>query len=166
MKGKLVYPYSDALLQYEFKKEHPLKPDRLKLTHLLSEQLGLMDNVQLIEPKVAERADLEMFHTPDFIDAVVECGDSDSINARYGLGIVDNPTFPRIYDAAARYVGATLDGMKEIVKGASNAFCISGGLHHAHRSEASGFCIFNDVVTAVMYLQKKKPCRVLYLDIF
>jgi acetoin utilization protein AcuC len=98
MKGKLVYPYSDALLQYEFKKEHPLKPDRLKLTHLLSEQLGLMDMVQLVEPKVAKRADLEMFHTPDFIDAVVECGDSDSINARYGLGIADNPTFPRIGD--------------------------------------------------------------------
>jgi len=166
MKGKLVYPYSEALLQYEFKKEHPLTPDRLKLTHLLSEQLGLISKVRLIEPTVAERADLEMFHTPDFIDAVVECGDSDRINARYGLGIADNPTFPGIYDAAARYVGATLDGMKEIVKGASNAFCISGGLHHAHRSEASGFCIFNDIVTAVMYLQKKKPCRVLYLDIF
>ncbi len=166
MKGKLVYPYSDALLQYEFKKEHPLTPDRLKLTHMLSEQLGFMDKVQSIEPIVAERADLEMFHAPNFIDAVVECGDSDCINARYGLGIADNPTFPRIYEAAARYVGATLDGMKEIVKGASNAFCISGGLHHAHRSEASGFCIFNDVVTAVMYLQKKKPCRVLYLDIF
>ncbi len=166
MKGKLVYPYSDALLQYKFKKEHPLTPDRLKLTHLLSEQLGLMDKVQLVEPTVAERADLEMFHTPDFIDAVVECGDSDHINAKYGLGIADNPTFPRIYDAAARYVGATLDGMKEIAKGASKAFCISGGLHHAHRSEASGFCIFNDVVTAVMYLQKKRPSRVLYLDIF
>ena len=166
MKGKLVYPYSDALLNYEFRKEHPLTPNRLKLTRLLSEQLGLLNNAQIIEPTVADRTDLEMFHAAEFIDAVVECGDSDCINARYGLGIADNPTFPGIYDAAARYVGATLDGMKEILKGASNAFCISGGLHHAHRSEASGFCIFNDVVTAVMYLQKKKPSKVLYLDIF
>jgi acetoin utilization protein AcuC len=69
-----------------------------------------------------------------------------------------------MYDAGARYVGATLDAMKEIIKGASNAFVISGGLHHAQRSEASGFCIFNDIVISILHLLKKKPCRVLYFD--
>ncbi|MBD3404532.1 MAG: acetoin utilization protein AcuC [Candidatus Lokiarchaeota archaeon] len=165
MRGKLVYPYTDLLLQYEFKKDHPLKPDRLKLTYQLSKELGLLDKVKEIEPKLATRKELELFHTSEFIDAVVSCGKDECTSMRYGLGTADNPIFPRIYDAAARYVGATLDGMKEIIAGASNAFCISGGLHHAQRSRASGFCIFNDIAISIMHLLRKKDCKVLYLDI-
>ncbi|MHA1576934.1 MAG: hypothetical protein ACTSU3_06200 [Candidatus Thorarchaeota archaeon] len=60
MRGKLVYPYTDKLLQYEFLKEHPLKPDRLKLTYLLSEQLGLLEHVKQIETEVVSREELEM----------------------------------------------------------------------------------------------------------
>ena len=56
MKGKIVYPYSDKLLQYEFKKDHPLKPDRLRLTYLLSEQLGLIDKVRQIDSGAASPA--------------------------------------------------------------------------------------------------------------
>lgn len=164
MRGKLVYPYSDSLLGYEFKSEHPLKPDRLKLTYLLSKAVGLLDDVDLIEPIPATREEIEMFHSPDFVDAVIRVGESLGIEAQYGLGIPDNPVFPGIYDAAARYAGATLQGMKAIMDGASNAFCISGGLHHASRSEASGFCIFNDIVLAIKLLLKKNPCKVLYFD--
>ncbi|MHA2083202.1 MAG: acetoin utilization protein AcuC [Candidatus Thorarchaeota archaeon] len=164
MKGKLVYPYTESLLQYEFGKDHPLKPDRLSLTYLLSEQLGLLDSVRKIEPKVAERSDLERFHTPEYIDAVIKCGKELCYDPLHGLGTADNPIFPDIYDAGARYVGATLDAMKEMMKGASNAFVISGGLHHAHQALASGFCVFNDVVTAIMHLQNERPCRVLYYD--
>jgi acetoin utilization protein AcuC len=54
--------------------------------------------------------------------------------------------------------------MKHIMEGASNAFVISGGLHHAQRAEASGFCIFNDVAIAVNHLHSKKKAKVLYFD--
>jgi acetoin utilization protein AcuC len=165
MKGKLVYPYSDELLNYEFREDHPLKPDRLKLTYLLSEQLGLLDKVKRLNATVATREVLEMYHPAEFVDAVIQAGESNTPSYRHGLGTMDNPIFPNIYDAAARYVGATMDAIREIEKGATNAFVISGGLHHAQRTEASGFCIFNDVVLAVMHIQKKKPCKVLYIDI-
>ncbi len=165
MRGKLVYPYSDTLLDYEFSQEHPLKPERLKLTYLLSEQLGLLDKVNVIEPTPATRTDLELFHSVEFIDSVQKCGEELSSDYQHGIGTPDNPIFPKIYETGAKYVGATLDAMKRIIDGASNAFCISGGLHHAHRSAASGFCIFNDVAIAINHLQKKKDCKVLYLDI-
>jgi acetoin utilization protein AcuC len=164
MKRRLAYPYSDSLLGYEFKTEHPLRPDRLKLTYLLSKLVGLLDNVDVIEPIPATRAEIEMFHSSEFVDAVIRVGETLGIEPQYGLGIPDNPVFPGIYDAAARYAGATLQGMKAILDGASNAFCISGGLHHAHKSEASGFCIFNDIVLAIKLLLKKKQCKVLYFD--
>ena len=164
MRGKLAYPYSDSLLNYEFRKEHPLTPDRLKLTYLLSKSLGLLDDVNLIEPASATREEIEIFHSSEYVDAVIRVGETLGIEPQYGLGIPDNPVFPGIYDTAARYAGATLQGMKAIMEGASNAFCISGGLHHAGRSEASGFCIFNDIVMAIMMLQKKQSCKVLYFD--
>ncbi len=164
MNDKLVYPYTDALLQYEFKADHPLKPERLKLTYLLSKQLGLLENVKVIEPAVATRVDLEMFHDSEYIDAVEECSRELCSKPSLGLGTADNPVFPDLYDAASRYVGATLDAMKEMENGARNAFVISGGLHHAHRNLASGFCVFNDVVVAIMHLQKQRDCRVLYFD--
>ncbi len=166
MRGKLVYPWSEELLKYEFREDHPLKPDRLKLTYLLSQELGLLENVREIEPGVATRNDLSLFHTSDFLDAVQATSATGEANPRYGLGTPDNPAFKGIYETGARYVGATLEGMKELIKGASNAFVISGGLHHAQRSEASGFCIFNDVAIAVTHFLKKKPgAKVLYVDV-
>ncbi|MFW9844933.1 MAG: hypothetical protein ACFFEV_10185 [Candidatus Thorarchaeota archaeon] len=156
MRGKLVYPYSDSLLDYEFHQEHPLKPERLKLTYLLSEQIGLLDKVKIIEPTPATRAELELFHSVEFLDAVQKCGQELCSDYKHGIGTPDNPVFPKIFETGAKYVGATLDGMKHIINGASNAFCISGGLHHAHRSQASGFCIFNDVAIAINYLFQKE----------
>ena len=164
MPEKIVYPYSNELLKYEFNKEHPLKPVRLKLTYLLSKSLGLIDKANVIPFKPASRDELELFHTPDFIDAVINAPKTNRINARYGLGIADNPIFPELYEAACWYVGATIEAMKQIIQGKKKAFCISGGLHHAQRSEASGFCIFNDIAIAINYLQKKKSVKVLYFD--
>jgi len=151
-------------LQYEFKKDHPLKPDRLNMTYHLSKHLGLLDKVKEIEPTLASRQELELFHSPEFIDAVEDSGTNNNIHPQYGLGTGDNPIFPLIHDTGARYVGATLDAMRAIMDGASNAFCISGGLHHAHKNAASGFCIYNDVAVAIKMLHQKKKYRVLYFD--
>jgi len=40
----------------------------------------------------------------------------------------------------------------------------AGGLHHAKKSEASGFCYVNDIVLAILELLKYHQ-RVLYVDI-
>jgi len=164
MRGKLVYPWSEELLNYEFREDHPLKPERLRLTYRLSKEFGLIDKVDEFEPVLATRNVLELFHSTDFINAVMDSGKTGKRHPRYGIGTPDNPVFPRIYDAGARYVGATLDAMKRIMDGASNAFAISGGLHHAQRGEASGFCIFNDVAVAIDYLLSKRDARVFYFD--
>ncbi|MCF2138214.1 MAG: acetoin utilization protein AcuC [Candidatus Thorarchaeota archaeon] len=165
MDARFAYPYTEDLLQYEFRKSHPLKPRRLKLTYLLSKEFGLLDGVNVFTPRLATRHELELFHAPDFVQAVKSCETGDCTNWKYGLGTSDNPVFPKIYEAACRYVGATLDAMREVMNGAPGGFAISGGLHHAQRSEASGFCIFNDIAIAINLFQKKFPGRkVLYYD--
>jgi histone deacetylase 1/2 len=44
------------------------------------------------------------------------------------------------------------------------AFNWAGGMHHAKRAEASGFCYVNDIVLAILELLKQHH-RVLYVDI-
>lgn len=48
----------------------------------------------------------------------------------------------------------------------ASEICINwgGGLHHAKKSEASGFCYVNDIVLGILELLKYHQ-RVLYIDI-
>ena len=48
---------------------------------------------------------------------------------------------------------------------ADHAMCISGGLHHAMRSRASGFCVYNDAGVAISRLKEEHPnVRIAYVD--
>jgi acetoin utilization deacetylase AcuC-like enzyme len=37
----------------------------------------------------------------------------------------------------------------------NNVFPLAGGMHHAKKAEASGFCYINDIVLAILELLKK-----------
>ena len=54
--------------------------------------------------------------------------------------------------------------MKLVTEQADIVINWSGGLHHAKKYEASGFCYVNDIVVAILELLKYHS-RVLYIDI-
>ena len=59
----------------------------------------------------------------------------------------------------------TLDGTSKLCQGEADiAINWAGGLHHAKKGEASGFCYVNDCVLGILELLKTFP-RVLYIDI-
>lgn len=73
--------------------------------------------------------------------------------------------FEGLYDFCSMYTGASLDGAMKLNKNCCDiAINWSGGLHHAKKFEASGFCYVNDIVIAILELLKYHP-RVLYIDI-
>lgn len=60
---------------------------------------------------------------------------------------------------------SSIDGAVKLNHGLTDiAVNWSGGLHHAKKTEASGFCYINDIVLAILELLKYHP-RVLYIDI-
>jgi acetoin utilization protein AcuC len=69
-------------------------------------------------------------------------------------------------DEAARWlVGGTLHGARLISEGRERRVLqLGGGLHHARRSVASGFCIYNDLAIAINSLTRN-GLKVAYLDI-
>lgn len=84
--------------------------------------------------------------------------------SHYNVGD-DCPVFYGLFDFCSMYTGASLEGAMKL----NNNLCDiainwSGGLHHAKKAEASGFCYVNDIVIAILELLKYHP-RVLYIDI-
>ena len=83
---------------------------------------------------------------------------------RFNLG-EDCPIFEGLFDFCRLYTGGSLDGAARLNQGLSDiAINWSGGLHHAKKTEASGFCYINDLVLAILELLKRHA-RVLYIDI-
>ena len=87
-------------------------------------------------------------------------------NGHYISGeFTDCPVFDGLYDFCATYTGCSIDGAVKLNHGLTDiAVNWSGGLHHAKKMEASGFCYVNDIVLAILELLKYNP-RVLYIDI-
>lgn len=66
-----------------------------------------------------------------------------------------SPVFDGLFDFCSMYTGASLEGATKLNQGNTDiAINWSGGLHHAKKFEASGFCYVNDIVIAILELLK------------
>jgi acetoin utilization protein AcuC len=163
--------WDDSLGAYRFTEDHPLNPRRLELTLGLIRALDLVDDeaCRIVPARVATDDEILAAHDAAFVDAVRGAGTGSVENEtllKFGLGTQDVPVVPGMHDAAAHVAGATLRAAELVMNGAvQRAFSIAGGLHHARRAEASGFCIYNDVAIAIRWLQRTFGARVMYIDI-
>ena len=169
MSGRAAVVHDLALEAYGFGGDHPFNPLRIRLTLELCEALGLLQDYPLVVPEPATVEDLTTVHSLTYVRLVQKAGRglgalSDLIH--YGLGTGDNPIFPDMHEACARVVGAVLQACRMVMRGETeHAMCVSGGLHHAMRTRASGFCVYNDASVAIARLKEEHPgIRVAYLD--
>jgi acetoin utilization protein AcuC len=157
--------WDEALLGYDLGGRHPLDPIRLDLTIRLARSLGVLEGVQLLAPVQATDDELRTVHSQDYLTAVKQAPRGRGYPG-HGLGTADNPIFSRMHEASALVAGGSLLAADEILAGrAVRAANIAGGLHHAMRARASGFCIYNDCALAIRRLLDGGVCRVAYVDI-
>lgn len=160
--------YSADYTTYYFHEDHPFNQRRLILTHDLMEHLGLLSMDQIVHPRMATDEEISLVHDSRYVDAVRKQGHSAielPQSASYGLGTEDVPIFPNMHEATSLIVGGTLKAVDLVMNGVcDHAFNPAGGLHHAFRGRASGFCIYNDCSVAIAYLRKYWNARVLYVD--
>jgi acetoin utilization protein AcuC len=171
MSGPLVVTWDEALTQYDFGPGHPLAPVRVALTMDLAAALGVLaaPSVTMISPSPATDAELETVHDEDYVAAVRQAGRTLAPDLRFGLGTSDDPVFEGMHEASALVAGATLAAAKAIwpgqpSQGTLHAASIAGGLHHAMRRSASGFCVYNDPAIAIRWLLSAGVERVAYVD--
>ena len=159
-----VAVWDERYLHYDFG-DHPMNPVRLDLTMRLARELGVLERLTLLEAVEATDVQLESIHTRDYIAAVREASSDPSFTG-YGLGTTDDPVFAGMYDVSALIAGGSAVAAEQVWRGeVQHAVNIAGGLHHAMRGFASGFCIFNDVVLAIRSMLDAGASRIAYVDI-
>ncbi|PIK34561.1 putative histone deacetylase 3 isoform X1, partial [Apostichopus japonicus] len=142
---------------------------RLSLTHNLVLNYGLYKKMQIYRPYRATFHDMCRFHSKDYIDFLRRVTPQNIQNftrclSHFNVGD-DCPVFPGLFDFCSMYTGASLEGAIKLNNNQCDiAINWAGGLHHAKKFEASGFCYVNDIVIGILELLKYHP-RVLYIDI-
>jgi acetoin utilization protein AcuC len=164
--GPVTVVWTDDFLGYDLG-DHPLDPVRVELTIALARRMGVLsrENVTVAAPEPASDRLLELVHDPAYI-AAVRAAPGDPYFRGAGLNTPDNPVFPRMHEASALIAGGTVRAAEAIWTGeAQRAINVAGGLHHAMRDRASGFCVYNDPAIAIARLLEHGAERVAYVDV-
>jgi acetoin utilization protein AcuC len=158
-----VLVFGPRSLTYDFGPSHPLSPRRfgpgIELLRALGAEPGLA-------PEPSTDRQLEWLHSPEYLAAVRRfSANPGGPMPEAGIGPGDDPPFAGMHEAAAAVAGGSISAVERILKGhAEHAYHPGGGLHHAMRDRASGFCIYNDVALAIARA-RQEGLRVLYVDL-
>ena len=140
---------------------HPEHPNRLKFLYRMLDSDFSRDLVP-IEPTFATLENLELVHTPVYIDKVMRTAGKDFTHLSF-----DTPASAKTYVAAWLAAGACITGVDALFSGAFDT-CVAlirPPGHHARPDRASGFCIFNNIGIAARYAVKTLGLsRILILD--
>ena len=170
MSDTTLVVYDEVFSTYDFGRSHPMRPVRLALTMELSRQLGVLSRpgVRVQAPQSAPDDLLELVHDPMYVASVKRAPDDllGRLSLRWGLGTGDVPVFPAMHEASALITGASVQAARAVWEGTSqHAVNLSGGLHHAMRARASGFCVYDDPAVAIAWLLSAGAQRVAYVDV-
>eukprot|EP00095_Tigriopus_kingsejongensis_P007050 snap_masked-scaffold146_size311726-processed-gene-1.15 protein:Tk07050 transcript:snap_masked-scaffold146_size311726-processed-gene-1.15-mRNA-1 annotation:"histone deacetylase hdac3 protein" len=167
--NRVVYFYDPDVGNFHYGPGHPMKPHRLSVTHSLVLNYGLHKSLRVFRPYIATAHDMARFHAEEYIEFLQRVtpqniqGFTKSLS-HFNVGD-DCPVFDGLYEFCARYTGASMEGAAKLNNQSCDlAINWAGGLHHAKKFEASGFCYVNDIVIGILELLKVHP-RVLYIDI-
>jgi len=146
---------------YDFGPSHPLTPLRFGPGIGLLEAIGAEPG---LAPEPASDDTLEWVHDPEYVQIVRAFAADPDRAGRAGIGPGDTPAFAGMHEASAAVAGGSVAAMEAILRGdVEHAFHPGGGLHHAMRHRAGGFCVYNDPALAVARA-RRDGLRVLYLD--
>jgi acetoin utilization protein AcuC len=170
MSDSTLVVWDEVFTHYDFGPTHPLRPLRLELTMALAGQLKVLERpgITVAAPRMAGDDLLELVHDPLYISSVKRAPDDimGRLSLRWGLGTGDNPVFNQMHEASALVAGASVDAARAVWEGThQHAVNISGGLHHAMRDRASGFCVYDDPAVAIAWLLAQGATRVAYVDV-
>ncbi|KQO58243.1 acetoin utilization protein [Methylobacterium sp. Leaf86] len=130
---------------------HPERPERMKA---VQEALGTADfsGLDRRAPEAAALESVFLAHPEEWVRAILRSVPSE------GLAHLDSDTVlsPGTMDCVLRGVGAAVQGVDLVMTGtARNAFsAMRPPGHHAERTKAMGFCVFNNAAIAALHARK------------
>ncbi len=108
---------------------------------------------ELVAAALAPPETIMLAHLPAYVEAICNGSVDSKLMRRIG--------FPWSYSLVRRSlatVGGTIAAAEEALvhRAAGN---LAGGTHHAMADGGEGFCVFNDIAIAIMYLRKQRAIR-------
>ncbi|WP_144223251.1 histone deacetylase family protein [Mesorhizobium amorphae] len=131
---------------------HPERPDRLRAIERIldDEAFAALDRH---EAPMGDEATILYCHPKDFVERVRKAIPSD------GIAVIDSDTVasPKTWQAALTAIGAANAAVDDVFTGkADNVFVAARPPgHHAEKTTAMGFCLFNTAAIAARYAQEK-----------
>jgi acetoin utilization protein AcuC len=165
---RAVFVGHDIYRQAAYGRLHPLAIPRVESVIDLCRALDWFGPADYVESPRASESQLVAFHDPEYVAALRAASASGSVDAatrtRFGIGTMENPIFPGLFERASTAVGGSIRAAELALSG-KVAFNPAGGTHHGRRARAAGFCYFNDPVFAVRTLTDGGAAPVLYVDL-
>ncbi len=153
--------------RHSYGDNHPLGIPRVSLTLDLIQAYGAVSEPEFRISRPATSAELERFHTHEYIGALRQCEADGKVAHRYrqrhNIGNFENPFFPGFFTTPATASQGSMQGAECVLDGRI-AFNPAGGMHHARADAARGFCYLNDPVLGILRM-RREGLRVLYVDI-
>ncbi|KAK1083442.1 histone deacetylase [Friedmanniomyces endolithicus] len=167
--SKVAYFYDSDVGNFAYNAGHPMKPHRIRMAHSLIMNYGLYKHLEIYRAKPASKYEMTQFHTDEYVDFLQKVTPDNMEGfsreqSKYNVGD-DCPVFDGLFEFCGISAGGSMEGAARLNRGKCDvAVNWAGGLHHAKKSEASGFCYINDIVLGILELLRFHP-RVLYIDI-
>jgi acetoin utilization deacetylase AcuC-like enzyme len=122
---------------------------------------GLLTHLESIAPRPASRAEIERFHTGDYVDRIVEL--SGGVGGDAGGW---SPFRQGAYDIALLSAGGVITAVDAVLDGrVDNAYAlVRPPGHHASPPTGDGFCLFNNIGVAVRHAQHRGVGRIAVVD--
>ncbi|EIW67017.1 hypothetical protein TREMEDRAFT_72293 [Tremella mesenterica DSM 1558] len=168
-KKRVCYFFDSDIGNYHYGSGHPMKPTRIRMCHSLVMNYGLYKKMEIFRAKPATKREMSQFHTDEYVDFLHRITPENAHQfskeqSKYNVGD-DCPIFDGLFEYCSISAGGSMEGAARLSRDKCDiAVNWAGGLHHAKKAEASGFCYVNDIVLGILELLRYHQ-RVLYIDI-
>jgi acetoin utilization deacetylase AcuC-like enzyme len=152
----------ERYMKHHMGTHHPESPQRLEVVYSMLEEPDMRGNFREIPVRRAERDELLLIHSPEYVDMVASTEGKD-----YTYLDPDTQTSEGSYEAALLAAGGLCEAISMVNSGElDNAFAlVRPPGHHAERSRSMGFCLFNNVAVGARYAREVLDLhRILVVD--